>query len=302
MGTAYDKNVRAWSIGEYFSANNIQEDDLAIIGYQFSKLTDLEGDLTSPLLIQPDSNGNLAYTGIIQDRNDVDVFELNVPISGRLQFSVYPTTNNYYASSYQNWGGSLNIQVRILDSTGAMILSNQVINRLHAEVDITLSSGSYFIEVDGVSSGDPLNSPPSGFSDYASMGAFYLQGSMPADADLDGMPDSWEIAQFGSTDALPDMDADGDGSNNLTEYVAGTDPLNAQSIFTIQELVPDAGGYVISWNSVEGRSYQVLKNSNLVFHEFSPISSILPYPVNRYTDAVERTEAQLFYQIEVSRP
>ena len=134
------------------------------------------------------------------------------------------------------------------------------------------------------------------------MGAFYLQGSIPADADLDGMPDSWEIAQFGSTDALPDMDADQDGNNNLTEYVAGTDPLNEQSMFIIQELVPNAGGYVISWNSVEGRSYQVFKSSNLIFDEFSPISSFLTYPVNRYTDAVERTEAQLFYQIEVSRP
>ena len=101
---------------------------------------------------------------------------------------------------------------------------------------------------------------------------------------------------------LASDDEDGDGSNNLTEYVAGTDPLNAQSMFTIQEFVPNAGGYVISWNSVEGRSYQVLKSSNLVFDEFSPISSILPYPVNRYTDAVERTEAQLFYQIEVSWP
>lgn len=302
MGAAYDKNVRSWSRGEYFSANNIQEDDLSIIGYQFSKLTDLEGDLTSPVLIQPDSTGNLAYTGIIQDRNDVDVFQLDVPVTGRLQFSVYPTTNNFYGIANQNWGGSLNIQVRIMNSTGAVILSNQVINRLHAEVDVTLSSGSYFIEVDGVSSGDPLNSPPSGFSDYASMGAFYLQGSIPADADLDGMPDSWEIAQFGSTDVLPNMDADEDGCNNLTEYVAGTDPLNAQSMFTIQEFVPNAGGYVISWNSVEGRSYQVLKSSNLVFDEFSPISSILPYPVNRFTDAVERTEAQLFYQIEVSRP
>ena len=232
----------------------------------------------------------------------MDVFQLDIPMTGRLQFSVYPTTNNYYATANQNWGGSLNIQVRIMDSAGAVILSNQVINRLHAEVDITLSSGSYFIEVDGVSSGDPLSSTPSGFSDYASIGAFYLQGSMPADADLDGMPDSWEIAQFGSTDALPDMDADEDGSNNLTEYVAGTDPLNAQSIFTIQELVPDMGGYVISWSSVEGRSYQVLKSSSLIFDEFSSISSILPYPINRYTDTVERTEAQLFYQIEVSRP
>ncbi|MAS98601.1 MAG: hypothetical protein CMF29_06735 [Kiritimatiellaceae bacterium] len=302
MGAAYDKNVRAWSIGEYSSANNTQEDDLSIIGYQFSKLTDLEGDLTSPFLIQPDSTGNLAYAGIIQDRNDVDVFQLDIPISGRLQLSVYPTTNNYYGRVYQNWGSSLNIQIRILDSAGATILSNQVVNRLHAEVDMTLSSGSYFIEVDGVSSGDPLSSTPSGFSDYASMGAFHLQGSLPADADSDGMPDSWEIAQIGSTDALPDMDADGDGSNNLNEYVAGTDPLNAGSVFFVADFDITSLSRIISWESSEGSLYRILNSSNLAFDDFSPISSFLPYPINRYTDSVERTDAQLFYKIEVSRP
>ncbi len=302
MGTAYNRNVRAWSIGEYALANNTQEDDLSIIGYQFSKLTDLEGDLASPLLIQPDSTGNLAYAGVIQNRNDVDVFQLDIPISGRLLLSAYPTTNNYYGTSYQNWGSSLNIQIRILDHSGTVVFSNQVINRLHAEVDITLSSGSYFIEVDGAGSGDPLNSSPSGFSDYASMGAFYLSGSLPADADLDGMPDSWEVAQFGSTVALPDVDADGDGSNNLTEYVAGTDPLNADSVFFIDDFDITLSGQIISWNSVEGSLYRILMSSNLIFDGFSPISSFLPYPVNRYTDSVERAEGQLFYQIEVSRP
>ena len=129
-----------------------------------------------------------------------------------------------------------------------------------------------------------------------------VSGQSVEDGDGDGLPDWWEQQYFGGVSQLASDDEDGDGSNNLTEYVAGTDPLNAQSMFTIQEFVPNAGGYVISWNSVEGRSYQVLKSSNLFFDEFSPISSILPYPVNRYTDSVERTEAQLFYQIEVSWP
>ncbi len=129
-----------------------------------------------------------------------------------------------------------------------------------------------------------------------------VSGQSVEDGDEDGLPDWWEQQYFGGVSQSASDDGDGDGSNNLTEYVAGTDPLNAQSVFTIQEFVPDVGGYVISWNSVEGRSYQVLKSSNLIFDEFSPISPILPYPVNRYTDAVERSEAQLFYQIEVSRP
>ena len=55
---------------------------------------------------------------------------------------------------------------------------------------------------------------------------FYLSGSIPSDLDLDGMPDSWEIAQFGSID-VPDIDFDGDGLDNLTKYIAGTDPIDA---------------------------------------------------------------------------
>ena len=156
----------------------------------------------------------------------------------------------------------------------------------------TPAKGNYTIVVD-------YDGFLSGFrQDYSLL----VSGQSVEDGDEDGLPDWWEQQYFGGVSQSASDDGDGDGSNNLTEYVAGTDPLNAQSVFTIQEFSPDVGGYVISWNSVEGRSYQVLKSSNLIFDEFSPISPILPYPVNRYTDAVERSEAQLFYQIEVSRP
>jgi hypothetical protein len=53
----------------------------------------------------------------------------------------------------------------------------------------------------------------------------------PVDGDGDGLPDWWESTYFGSTtggNAL--VDSDGDGSNNLAEFLAATDPLNGQSV------------------------------------------------------------------------
>ena len=45
-----------------------------------------------------------------------------------------------------------------------------------------------------------------------------------ADTDHDGLPDAWEVAHLGSITAAPGADADADGTTNLMEYLAGTDP------------------------------------------------------------------------------
>lgn len=51
------------------------------------------------------------------------------------------------------------------------------------------------------------------------------------DTDGDGLPDWWESVYFGSTTgASTVVDADGDGRNNLAEYLARSDPLNGQSV------------------------------------------------------------------------
>lgn len=51
------------------------------------------------------------------------------------------------------------------------------------------------------------------------------------DADGNGLPDAWEIANFGATGVDPAADADGDTTNNRFEYLAGTDPRDRLSVF-----------------------------------------------------------------------
>jgi hypothetical protein len=61
---------------------------------------------------------------------------------------------------------------------------------------------------------------------------------LPAiDADADGMPDAWELASFGTLTNTAAGDRDGDGSGNLDEYIADTQPTNAASFFAIDGIV-----------------------------------------------------------------
>ncbi len=52
-----------------------------------------------------------------------------------------------------------------------------------------------------------------------------------ADADGNGLPDQWEIDHFGTTGVNPDGDADKDGTTNLMEMLAKTDPDDPNSVF-----------------------------------------------------------------------
>lgn len=85
--------------------------------------------------------------------------------------------------------------------------------------------------------------------------------SNTGDSNGDGLPDSWQIQYFGSIDspqAAPGADPDGDGVNNLQEYLAGTDPTNPQSYFKIDAVVIYQGRTVIRFNAVSGKTYTLL--------------------------------------------
>jgi hypothetical protein len=46
------------------------------------------------------------------------------------------------------------------------------------------------------------------------------------DTDADDLPDWWEVSHFGDITQTPNDDYDGDGVNNLQEFLTGTDPSN----------------------------------------------------------------------------
>lgn len=58
---------------------------------------------------------------------------------------------------------------------------------------------------------------------------FVCSNPRSADSDADGLPDSWETAQFGNLGQGPNGDADLDGLTNLREFQLGTNPSRADT-------------------------------------------------------------------------
>ncbi len=106
-----------------------------------------------------------------------------------------------------------------------------------------------------------------------------------ADADADGLPDSWEYAHFQSGSTYPQLlaaltaasasgDDDGDGKTNLEEYTSNTDPNNASSRLTISSSTFALGGAfeVLLPATSPQRNYTLYKSTDLgITHPWSAI-------------------------------
>ena len=85
------------------------------------------------------------------------------------------------------------------------------------------------------------------------------------DSDGDGIPDLWMIHYFGHpTGQAGDMslaqdDADGTGMSNLQKYLAGLDPTNPASVFSLQIEAPisSPNNTTLNWPAVPGKNYRV---------------------------------------------
>ncbi len=114
---------------------------------------------------------------------------------------------------------------------------------------------------------------------------------------------SYGLPSNGSADYL---DADNDVLNNWQEYVAGTDPTNASSVFKITSAQAVSGTQlVLRWSSVANRVYDVTRATNLAagIGAFVPVpgaTNLAPTPpVNTWTDSVSRASAPAFYRLRV---
>jgi hypothetical protein len=87
-------------------------------------------------------------------------------------------------------------------------------------------------------------------------------GGSSLDSDGDGLPDWWEKLYFNDPKtADPLVDTDGDGYSNYAEFIAGTNPLDANSVFNISEVQAtqqtSGPAITIRWASFDGSIYSI---------------------------------------------
>ncbi len=129
----------------------------------------------------------------------------------------------------------------------------------------------------------------------------------PGALDSNGLPIAWELTYFGTTGVNPNADPTGKGVSIGQDYLAGTNPTNAESILRITDGSFTSGGTsaTLTWDSVPTRYYYILKTPSLGSPVWvdSGLGLISPSAGSSTTAGFSYTIAPTrFYRVEAVRP
>ena len=211
MGVGYNKNVTTWDDSTYYGSNNKGTlanasgvaADMALIakncgsGFQ----SDLIGDTlatASPLTI---SGGAVGQFGRIETSLDKDLYSFQLQSTGNVNLTFDPYWYRAYVDRDGIWGGTnlvytapvsdgntstpyadsgtnLDLAASLYNSAGTLLATADSPGLATSLSWSNLAAGTYYVKLDGVGSGNPTSSTPSGYSDYGSVGNYFISGTI----------------------------------------------------------------------------------------------------------------------------
>jgi len=242
MGTGYGRNVSQWSKGEYYLANNTQ-DDLAIIAGKIAYRADDHGNTAftaTPLVLTggtnivsttPDNdpwNTNPANKGVLESGSDTDVFSF-ISGNGPVRLAVTP-----WVMPSGTRGGNLDLLLQLRDQSGALLLAADPPTQTGATLQTNLSEGVYYLYVRNTSAGSPMTSPPSGYTAYGSLGQYFINGYVTATGFVPPPAAQFSPANLSEAGAKVHL---------LTVVYSGSRPIDVSTIDDADIRVTGPNGY-----------------------------------------------------------
>ena len=172
------------------------------------------------------------------------------------------------------------------------------------------------VEADGQGNSIEVVDPQASVNDSANWQVSAANGSPgvggavvepnPNDTDGDGLPNAWET-QYGlnpSDSADASSDLDDDGTSNLGEYLANTDPTSASSYLTL-EVTRSAAAATIGFTQQVERRYTVEFTDDLSAGQWQTLQEIAPAAAAAEVtsmDAAVADSAARFYRVRAALP
>lgn len=267
MGAGYYEPIVQFSKGEYADANN-SEDDFVIMQNHMDLYPDDHSNAASDATQLGHVDSVINGKGIIETNNDVDYFFFNTT-GGAVSINISPDSRS----------GNLDIKATLRDGFGNVVLSADPAG-LAASLNTTLGSGTYYLSIEGVGTGDPATN---GYSDYASVGQYYISGSVPQGVTLHPptavmsvTPASGFTPLTVSFDASASSDQDGSVVSYLWDFGDGSSStaINGSKTFDI------SGNYTVTLTVTDNDGLTNSKTTTVVAENNAPVAVIDATPLS----------------------
>ena len=174
MGNSYSRNLTLWHNGpNNYGCSNFQ-DELSIISSSANGFGFRPDDVGNTTVSAANVNFNgstFGISGFINTTSDIDMYRITLSQNGRFILNGNP----FYATT-GNQSPNIDLQVALLNSSGAVINTYNPSTSVQAVIDSSFTAGTYFLRISNTSNSNTGN--------YGMLGNYTLSGSFTSGSSL----------------------------------------------------------------------------------------------------------------------